>query len=326
MHLHHHHICTDPTRPSDLHVIAVISNPVRYNTRTRLFREFMDMMELSGATLWVVEAVHGNRPPSVAKHGHPNHIIVRCDHELWLKENLINIGARHLPRDAKYVMWMDADIEFHRDDWALETIETLQNHAVVQPFSHVVDYGPHHQILQTHKGFAYCYNMGEQLGSANKLGGWKKYGGPYWHPGYAFAYRVEAWNAVGGMLDRAIAGAGDYHMACGLIGQASFSYPDNVHPNYKLMVDSWGRRAERHIQRSLGYVPGTIHHAFHGKKENRKYVERWDILTKNQYDPYSDVMLDRHGVIHLSLMNDARGRALRDGLKAYFRERREDPE
>jgi hypothetical protein len=37
-------------------------------------------------------------------------------------------------------------------------------------------------------------------------------------------------------------------------------------------------------------------------------------------------MFDRHGVIHLSLMNDARGRALRDGLKAYFRERREDPE
>jgi hypothetical protein len=220
MHLHHHHICTEPTRPSDLHVIAVISNPVRYNTRTRLFRDFMDMMELSGATLWVVEAVHGNRPPSVAKHGHPHHIIVRCDHELWLKENLINIGAAHLPRDAKYIMWMDADIEFQRDDWALETIETLQNYAVVQPFSHVVDYGPHHQILQTHKGFAYCYNMGEQLGSNNKLGGWKKYGGPYWHPGYAFAYRTEAWNAVGGMLDRAIAGAGDYHMACGLIGQA----------------------------------------------------------------------------------------------------------
>lgn len=326
MHLHHHHICTEPTRPDQLHVIAVISNPVRYKTRTRLFREFMDMMELSGATLWVVEAVHGNRPPSVALYDHPRHIIVRCDHELWLKENLINIGASALPRDAKYMMWMDADVEFQRDDWAMEIIETLQNYAVVQPFSHVVDYGPNHEILQTHKGFAYCYTMGDQLGKNNKLGGWKNYGGPYWHPGYAFAYRTEAWNAVGGMIDRAIAGAGDYHMACGLIGQSSFSYPENVHPNYKLMVDTWGRRAERHIQRSLGFVPGTIHHSYHGSKANRKYIERWDILTKNQYDPYTDVMFDRHGVIHLSLMNDARGRAIRDGLKAYFRERREDPE
>jgi hypothetical protein len=29
-----------------------------------------------------------------------------------LKENLINVGARHLPHDAKYVMWADGDIEF----------------------------------------------------------------------------------------------------------------------------------------------------------------------------------------------------------------------
>jgi hypothetical protein len=172
-----HHIHTHHHKASDLHVIAVISNPVGYHTRTRLFKEFMDMIELSGATLWVVEAVFGERPPAVARHGHPNHIIVRCDHEIWLKENLINIGARHLPCDAKYVMWMDADISFQNDNWALEVIDALQNHAVVQPFSHVVDYGPHHEVIQTHKGFVYCYTEGTALGPNNKLGGWQKYGG-----------------------------------------------------------------------------------------------------------------------------------------------------
>lgn len=320
------YISTSPARPSDLHVIAVISNPVGFQTRTRLFKEFMDYMELTGATLWVVEAVFGERPAAVADVNDPHHIIVRCDHELWLKENLINIGARFLPEDAKYIMWMDADISFQRDDWVLATIDALQNYAVVQPFSHVVDYGPQQQILQTHKGFAYCYASGGDLGPNNKLGGWKTYGGPYWHPGYTFAYRMDAWNAVGGMIDRGIAGAGDYHMACGLIGQAAFSYPENVHPNYKLMVDTWGRRADRYIQRNVGYIPGTIHHSYHGKKQDRKYIERWDILTQNQFDPFTDVVTDRYGVLHLSLQNDARGRAIRDGLKAYFRQRREDPE
>lgn len=321
-----HHIHTHPAKHSDLHVIAVISNPVGFHTRARLFKEFMDHMELSGATLWVVEAVFGERPPQVARRDNPNHIIVRCDHELWLKENLINIGARHLPPDAKYVMWMDGDIRFERDDWALEIIDALQTYAVIQPFSHVIDYGPHKEVIQMHKGFAYCYNEGTNLSPNNFLGGWQKYGGPYWHPGYAFAYRVDTWNALGGMIDRGICGAGDYHMACGLIGQPAFSYPLGVHPNYKHMVDTWAATAERTVQRNLGYIPGTIHHYYHGKKDNRKYIERWDILTKNQYDPYTDVRHDRHGVLHLNLTNDARGRSIRDGLKQYFRQRKEDPE
>lgn len=324
--MHLHSIHTNPTKHSDLHVIAVISNPVRYNTRVRLFKEYLDNMELTGATVWVVEAVFGERPPAVARMGNPRHIIVRSDQEIWLKENLINIGARHLPQDAKYIMWMDADIRFERDDWALEVVEELQNYSVIQPFSHVIDYGPQHEILQTHKGFAYCYTEGTKLMPNNVLGGWQKYGGPYWHPGYAFAYRTDAWNAVGGMMDRAIAGAGDYHMACGLIGQPAFSYPEGVHPNYKHMVNTWAALADQNIHRNLGYIPGTIHHMYHGKKENRKYIERWDILVDNQFDPYSDVYYDRHGVMHLNLKNDARGRKLRDGLKAYFRERKEDPE
>jgi hypothetical protein len=65
-HIHHHH-----TRPSDLHVIAVISNPVRYQSRIRLFKEFMEQMELSGVTLWVVEAVH-RRTPALGRPPRPS--------------------------------------------------------------------------------------------------------------------------------------------------------------------------------------------------------------------------------------------------------------
>lgn len=312
-------------RASDLHVISVISNPVRYQSRVRLFKEFLETMRPSGVTHWVVEAVFGERGPSIVDPDNPRHILVRCDDEIWLKENLINIGARHLPKDARYVMWADGDIRFERDDWAMETIELLQHYDVVQPFSHVVDYGPWREVLQMHKGFHHCYSQGDKLHPQNKLGGWK-YGGPYWHPGYAAAYRMETWNGLGGVIDRAICGAADYHMACALIGQGEFSYPGNIHPNYKHMVQVWQNRAEAIVGRNIGSMTGTIHHAYHGRKEDRGYIERWDILTKNKYDPYADVGYDRHGVLHLSVSNDARGRAIRDQLRAYFRSRREDPE
>jgi hypothetical protein len=42
----------------------VISNPVRYESRVRLFRETMAHLELAGVTLYVVEAVFGDRAQS----------------------------------------------------------------------------------------------------------------------------------------------------------------------------------------------------------------------------------------------------------------------
>jgi hypothetical protein len=312
-------------KASDLHVISVISNPMRFKRRSKLFREYLRRIERSGATVWVVEATFGERLPEITCHVPERTIRVRCDHAIWLKENLINIGARHLPSDAKYVMWCDGDIEFESDNWAVETIEALQHHAAVQPFSHVLDFGPNGEVLEKHKSFCFCYEQGDRLGKKNKLGGWlNNYGGPYWHPGYAFAFRVDAWNKLGGMLDRGIAGAGDYHMACALIGQGEFSRPGNIHHNYKHMIDAWQQRASVAVQRNLGYVPGTIYHHYHGTKANRRYRERWAILSKNEYDPYSDVFYDRMGVLHLSPVISRRMHNLRDQMRQYFSERRED--
>jgi hypothetical protein len=308
-----------------LHVISVISNPVRYRTRIKLFKETMERMKVPGVVHWIVEASFGHRPASVIDPDNPHHIHVRCDHELWLKENLINVGARHLPHDAKYLMWLDGDVRFEREDWAQETIEALQHHAVVQPFSDVVDYGPHGEILERHRGFFYCWLKGLDLGPKNRLCGWK-YGGPYWHPGYACAFRMDAWNALGGMIDRAICGSADYHMACALIGQAARSYPGTVHKHYKHMIGEWQRRAHHAVGQNIGYVPGTVHHHFHGHKADRKYRERWSILIDNNYDPYSDVCLDRQGVLQFAAghHHDPRMRKMVGELRAYFRGRDED--
>jgi hypothetical protein len=307
-----------------LHVISVISNPVRYKTRIKLFKEFMERMSIPGVTLWVVEAVYGQREPTVIDPKNPHHILVNCDHELWIKENLLNIGARHLPHDAKYVMWCDGDVRFERPDWAKETVEALKHYAVVQPFSDVVDYGPHGEILERHRGFVYCW-LHPHLHPKNRLCGWK-YGGPYWHPGYAFAFRMDVWNALGGMIDRAICGAADYHMACALIGQAERSYPAKIHSNYKHMVTQWQRRAHHAVGQNIGYVPGTIHHHYHGAKADRKYRERWAILTDSKFDPYTDVHHDRHGVLQFPVghSHEPRMRKLVADLRDYFRARRED--
>jgi hypothetical protein len=300
--------------PSQLHVISVISNPVRYKSRTRLFQDFMNRNQTSGATHWYIEAAFGDRPFEVTNALDPHHIQVRCDHEIWIKENMVNKAVSMLPKDWEYVMWMDGDIEFVRPNWQIEVLEALQHYSVVQPFSHALDMGPNFEGL-TEKlatSFAYCLNSGMQFDA--------KYG-PHWHPGYTWAWRRDAWDSVGGMIDLAICGSGDDHMAKGLIGKADRSLPKGLHPNYTHMVKQWEERAVRHIKQNIGHVPGTILHHFHGFKKDRNYWNRWDILKNNQYDPYTDVCKDSQGMLQL-VDNGKYG--LRDGLRNYFRERKED--
>ena len=61
-------------------------------------------------------------------------------------------------------------------------------------------------------------------------------------------------------------------------------------------------------------------HAWHGKKKQRKYIERWDILIRNDYVPYLDLRRDWQGLYALT----DRNRQLRDDIRRYFLQRNED--
>jgi len=276
----------------DFYVVAVMTNPERFKTRPRLFREFMERMDKYGVKLYVVEGAFGDREFEVTDSSNPRHIQMRTDSELWHKENLINIGITRLPPTWKYVAWIDGDIDFIRPDWALETVHELQHHPVVQLFEDAIDTGPQHEVLTVFKGFAYCYknNLPRKVGDEKRVKNspsFAYYGdytspGTYWHPGYAWAATRDAINTLGGLFEKAILGAGDHHMACALIGEGERSLPKGIHPGYTDAVMAWQKRADR-LHHNIGYVKGTIYHFWHGKKRNRQYKERWQILLSIFY-------------------------------------------
>ena len=306
----------------NFYVIAVMTNPERYKTRPRLFEEFQERMKKYGAKLYVVEGALGDRNFEVTEAGNPQHIQIRTDSELWLKENLINIGISRLPSTWQYVAWIDGDIDFVRPDWMAETVHELQHHQVVQLFEDAVDLGPNHEILTTTKSFAYCYKNGEPHGNiVSGDEGYYSYGGKgqYWHPGYAWAATREAINTLGGLFDYGIVGAGDHHMACALVGEAKRSIPAGIHPHYARLVLAWQDRALR-LHKNIGYVKGTIYHFWHGKKRDRKYKDRWAIMLENNVDPSVDVHKDWQGVWALYPGHEA----LRNQLRDYFQSRNED--
>jgi len=299
---------------SKLHVISVISNPVRFASRYALYKQFQQEMHAQGVTLYTGELAFGDRPFEVTNHSDQKHLRVRSSHEIWHKENLINLTMRLLPQDWEYVAWIDADISFLNPNWALETIHALQHYAIVQPWQTAIDLGPSQEAMQTHQSFGFCVIDGSAL-SVN----WKPYT-VYPHTGFAWAASRYTIDALGGLIDKAILGAGDHHMAWSLIGKGKDTLPGGAHPNYIKDVLRWEERAEKYIRRDVGFVPGTIFHHWHGKKKDRKYVDRWKILIENDFDPEADLKRDWQGLYQLT----DRSIGLRDGIRKYFRGRNED--
>lgn len=294
-------------------VVTVVSNPARYRSRYELFQRFRESIKEKGVNLLVVEVAFGDRPFEVTTADNPHDVQLRTWDELWHKENMINIGISRLPHDWEYVAWIDADIEFMRHDWVEETIHQLQHHYVVQMFQNAVDLGPTGEVIKVHDGFMWSYKNRKPLPDPKK-----NY--PHWHPGYAWAARREAIDHLGGLLDIPILGAADHHMAWALIGNVLKFTPKKISDGYKRHLQVWEDRAITHLHKDVGFVPGSIYHHWHGKKKDRRYVERWQILVSHGYDPDYDVKRDWQGLLAFS----EQGERMRADIREYFWIRNED--
>ncbi len=299
------------TKCAVLDVVVVVSNPARYERRYELFNQFIARMNNTPNVRVMTIELQQRARPFVTE----STLKFRTKHELWHKENMINNAIQRLPDDWEYVAWIDADIEFQNKNWARDTIEQLQTYDVVQMFSHAIDLGPNFETLQVHTGFMYLYTNGIKMNNY-------RHGTPYknGHSGYAWACRKSAYNAIGGLMEFPILGSADAHMAMALIGEVSRTIDKRLHKNYKEMLLIFQDRCELHIKRNVGFVCGTIHHFYHGDKKNRKYKERYGILTENQFDPLRDIKKDNNNLWQLE---DTKPK-LRDDIRKYFRQRNED--
>ncbi len=297
---------------SPLYVVTVVFNPNRYASRYRLYHAFEKHCLDSGAIPFTVEIVLRDRHHEVTHHDNPNHVQLRVESELWYKENGGNVGLSWLPPDFENVAFVDADFLFTRPDWVTETVHMLQHYDAVQMFSNLTyltsEFQPHNSM----KGFAYLHCQGEAVpqsyGHRGAVGG-------------AWAFRRSAIEKLGGLLDVCILGSGDWHMAFAL------AMRDDVHPEMKFdsipqyvkAIQDWRERA-KDLRGNIGYVDCNAVHHWHGPLKNRGYSTRWQILTKNSFDPYLDLGRDWQGLLRLTKHKPQ----LRDDIRRYFRQINED--
>ena len=287
---------------SQLHVFTARSNPLHWTSTHRNWLRFARGMLDAGVTLTVVECAFGEETSSLRDGRRP--ATFRCVPKPGSgpRKTLLNIGVHRTP-EAKYIAWIDADIIFRRDDWALATLQALQHYDVVQPWSDAYDLGPHDEhIAHHHRSFCrqFFHRQPMVASQGNHTGRATADLNTYPHSGYAWATTRQAFDWVGGLFELGGMGSGDHHMSLALIGQADSSVPSGVSEAHAARVKRWEGRALRHINRNIGYVPGTIEHLFHGRKTDRGYQSRWEIFVKNAFDPLEDLKRNSHGVLEFA--------------------------
>jgi hypothetical protein len=285
------------------------------------------------------------------------YIGLRTKDELWLKENLINIAVGRLPHDWQQVCWLDSDVFFIRPNWVGECIHKLQHYAFLQMFSHARDLSPTYEMMPEDyphadgPGFVHAWKTGRFDLQSHKPHHHHhhhrhrhhhhhhhhhhyppyeddiKAGYPYpprvW-PGLAWAATRWGWDAVGGLIDVAVWGGADYHMAHALIERTEGMMRNDLHRNYKKIVMQWYQRCRTHIRQNVGVMEGSITHMWHGRKTERGYNAKHALLARIGFDPPRHLKRDYQGIWQL---NDDRSSAyvqMRDLMRKIAHERDED--
>lgn len=295
-----------------LNVIIVISNPCLYAKRYILMREFVKRFEEEeeNVNLFVVELIYKGQRFIVTDKANKNHLQIKTDTPIWHKENMINLGVKYLlPANYKAFAWIDADLEFESNTWALDTLKLLNGcKDVVQVFSHCVDMDAEQNNLNIFNSLGYSFCKGKAYKPRTD----------YWHPGFAWAITRKAYEKIGGLYDKGVLGSGDHIMAMAFINKVEYSTVTNYSEDYKNSMFEYQKKV-KHLR--IGYTPGVIRHHYHGTKENRKYCERWQILVKHAFSPATHLTYDEKGIL---IPTAAFPEEFKKDILNYFKERKED--
>ena len=309
-------------RPADLGVVTSYFNPCGFRGRAENFERFAEPLRAAGIPMVVVEATFGAEGARLPVVHHS--LRVEARDLMWQKERLLDLGTGWLPAHCTKVAWLDADVLFEDDDWAVATSELLNRAMVVQPFATAVRLS--RGALEPRDGddvFESFASVFVQRPEALAHGKYDLHG----HTGFAWAARRDL-VAKHGLYDACIGGSADHVMAHTFAGDA-----DSSRCITRMLGNGgrhlahfrrWNRRIATDVSASgaapLTFTPGRLLHLWHGTIENRRYAQRNKELRELRFDPKEDIRISGTGCWEWSSDKPE----LHAWSRRYFAERRED--
>lgn len=246
----------------------------------------------------------------------PNVLRVRASKILWLKEHLLNFAINRIPDSFDMVAWLDCDILFCSQAWAVETEAALHHAQVVQLFEKAIRLPP---------GATTFRGIGDRLTSTAAIcsvdstrikGGRTEHG----CTGFAWAARRDFLRSIR-LYEGCVIGGADHLMAHAFYGdwQSDCVLQTIGHSEMYHHYRYWAERAFAATQGKVGVVPGDVLHLWHGHPTNRRYIRRWKQLREFRFNPYTDVDWSKFPPCWSAHRGD-----LAEWAKNYFLSRKED--
>jgi len=232
------------------------------------------------------------------------------DHIMWQKEKLLNLLITKIPKEYTNIAWLDCDILFENPNWVTEINEKLKYYPVVQVYEVANRLNKNEEIERQSIGIA-KYNSTIQNKETNFNNA---------IPGFGWAARRELLEKHK-LFEYNILGGGDSMMCYAFYGTHKNNFLiDQMNNKWKKLYIDWANKICADVDKSVGYISGTITHQYHGSHENRKYNDRFSYLSNNDYDPITDIVEDKNGAWKWST-NKTKMIQL---VQNYFGERKED--
>lgn len=305
---------------SDLGVVSCYFNPCGFESRYRNIQLFEQRFLRSGIDLVIIECAAGDAEFQLKPASHV--VRLRARDCLFQKERLLNLAVAHLPRHLKKVAWLDCDILFEREDWAIETSRLLDDVPVVQPFYYAfqlererLHFGDFDDLQGKSRSFAATHRA---FPSLSRLSGLEAHG----HTGFAWAARRSLLDNLG-LYDAGVPCGADDLMAHGFRGDfrsPCLEWVFRVRTSFPQHFKKWAESAWDIVRGQLGFVPGAIFHLWHGEPANRGTFDRSRALVEHDFDPLTDLRLEGNGLWRWSGANPE----LEKWVAMHFMQRQED--
>lgn len=266
---------------SEAVIVSCFYNPQNSQYRLLAFQKWYS--SIKHLNYRIIECLIGPDAKSQLPLDDPNIIRIKSDSLLWHKESLLNKAIESLPSKFQYVFWVDADVLFTNKNWLVEGVKRMKKGAnIIQPFEYCVhlkqnEIEPSINVnwAKTHlnpKEFSVWRSFCATFVQNKDLALGENYDS-HGHVGFAWGAKRSVLEKCP-LYDRALIGGADHiiaHAATGYIHHPCVvkGFKDNIDE-----IDKWSRDFYLEVDAQIDYVPGDLHHIWHGDIAKRQYLKR----------------------------------------------------
>lgn len=293
----------------DMAVVVAFFSPSGYKRPAQYFADTLASLGGAGIPAVALQVVRPGQNPLPVPQSVKS-LVLQSSHVLFRKENLWNIGARAMPHGK--LLFMDSDVTYSSPHWYDLASQELDSVDVIQPYDWCQ--WEAEDGTMSHGKFPAAVPISQ--GHAPRL--------DRYHPGFAWGMTRRAYDALGGIYDRDVAGGGDVALAFSMAGTEDWVM-EHTHRksgcSVAVKTPSWlrYRRNAMSLGLRVAYVPNVVlSHRWHGNYIHRKYHDRGLFLPERTADGEYPLHYRDDGLLEWD------DESASDLMQQYFDGRKED--